>query len=55
MLESQLAAVRKGKKINEDEIPPPVASGKKPLAPQETANRSPEADPPAPPTVEPGI
>ncbi|XP_019598364.2 coiled-coil and C2 domain-containing protein 1B [Rhinolophus sinicus] len=55
MLESQLAAVRKGKKINEDEIPPPVASGKKPLAPQETANRSPEADPPAPPTVEPDV
>ncbi|KAF6344158.1 coiled-coil and C2 domain containing 1B [Rhinolophus ferrumequinum] len=53
MLESQLAAVRKGRKINEDEIPPPVASGKKPLAPQETANRSPEADPPAAPTLEP--
>lgn len=55
VLESQLAAVRKGRKINEDEIPPPVASGKKPLVPQETANRSPEADPPAPPTVEPDV
>lgn len=54
-LESQLAAVRKGRKINEDEIPPPVALGKKPLAPHETTNRSPEADTPAPPTLLPGI
>lgn len=54
-LESQLAAVRKGRKINEDEIPPPVALGKKSLAPQETTNRSPEADTPAPPTPLPGI
>lgn len=54
-LESQLAAVRKGRKINEDEIPPPVALGKRPLAPQKTTNRSPEADSPGPPTVEPGI
>ncbi|XP_025144541.2 coiled-coil and C2 domain-containing protein 1B isoform X1 [Bubalus bubalis] len=52
-LESQLAAVRKGKKISEDEIPPPVALGRRPLAPQETANRSPEAEPPAAPSVEP--
>ncbi|XP_045403978.1 coiled-coil and C2 domain-containing protein 1B isoform X1 [Lemur catta] len=52
-LQSQLVAVRKGRKIHEDEIPPPVALGKRPLAPQETANRSPEADPPAPPAVEP--
>uniref|UniRef100_A0A9L0JGQ1 Coiled-coil and C2 domain-containing protein 1B n=1 Tax=Equus asinus TaxID=9793 RepID=A0A9L0JGQ1_EQUAS len=52
-LESQLAAVRKGRKINEDEIPPPVALGKRPLAPQKTTNRSPEADSPGPPTVEP--
>ncbi|XP_037014217.2 coiled-coil and C2 domain-containing protein 1B [Artibeus jamaicensis] len=50
-LESQLAAVKKGKKINEDEIPPPVALGKKPPAPQETTNRNPEADLPAPPTL----
>ncbi|XP_062961203.1 coiled-coil and C2 domain-containing protein 1B isoform X2 [Cynocephalus volans] len=51
-LESQLAAVRKGRKINEDEIPPPVALGKRPLASQETADRSPEAEPPAPPAME---
>ncbi|PNJ53886.1 CC2D1B isoform 7, partial [Pongo abelii] len=51
-LESQLASVRRGRKINEDEIPPPVALGKRPLAPQEPANRSPEADPPAPPALE---
>ncbi|XP_059996058.1 coiled-coil and C2 domain-containing protein 1B isoform X2 [Lagenorhynchus albirostris] len=52
-LESQLAAVRKGRKISEDEIPPPVALGKRPLAPQETTSRNPEAEPPAPPSVEP--
>ncbi|XP_006149459.1 coiled-coil and C2 domain-containing protein 1B [Tupaia chinensis] len=51
-LESQLAAVRKGRKINEDEIPPPVALGKRPPAPQETANRSPEAEVAAPPAME---
>ncbi|XP_054948865.1 coiled-coil and C2 domain-containing protein 1B isoform X7 [Pan paniscus] len=51
-LESQLASVRRGRKINEDEIPPPVALGKRPLAPQEPANRSPETDPPAPPALE---
>ncbi|XP_031993557.1 coiled-coil and C2 domain-containing protein 1B isoform X2 [Hylobates moloch] len=51
-LESQLASVRRGRKINEDEIPPPVALGKRPLAPKEPANRSPEADPPAPPVLE---
>nr|KAF6443278.1 coiled-coil and C2 domain containing 1B [Molossus molossus] len=50
-LESQLAAVRKGRKINEDEIPPPVALGKKSLAPQETTIRSPEADTLVPPTL----
>ncbi|XP_045712691.1 coiled-coil and C2 domain-containing protein 1B isoform X4 [Phyllostomus hastatus] len=50
-LESQLAAVRKGRKISEDEIPPPVALGKKPPAPQETANRSPVADLSAPATL----
>ena len=47
--------MRKGRKISEDEIPPPVALGKRPLAPQETTNRSPEAEPPAPRSVEPGI
>nr|XP_020023112.1 coiled-coil and C2 domain-containing protein 1B isoform X2 [Castor canadensis] len=47
-LESQLAAVRKGRKINEEEIPPPVALGKRPLGLQETANRNPKADSPAP-------
>ncbi|XP_078187955.1 coiled-coil and C2 domain-containing protein 1B isoform X7 [Callithrix jacchus] len=51
-LESQLAAVRRGRKINEDEIPPPVALGKRPRVPEEPANRSPEADPPAPPVLE---
>nr|XP_055204926.1 coiled-coil and C2 domain-containing protein 1B isoform X4 [Gorilla gorilla gorilla]XP_055204931.1 coiled-coil and C2 domain-containing protein 1B isoform X4 [Gorilla gorilla gorilla] len=51
-LELQLASVRRGRKINEDEIPPPVALGKRPLAPQEPANRSPEIDPPAPPALE---
>ncbi|KAM5321199.1 coiled-coil and C2 domain-containing protein 1B isoform 1-T2 [Glossophaga mutica] len=50
-LESQLAAVRKGRKINEDEIPPPVALGKKLPAPQETTSRSPEADLPVPPAL----
>ncbi|XP_060480548.1 coiled-coil and C2 domain-containing protein 1B isoform X3 [Panthera onca] len=52
-LESQLAAVRKGRKISEDEIPPPVALGKKQLATQETADRNPEADAPAPFMMEP--
>lgn len=54
-LESQLAAVRKGRTINEEEIPPPVALGKKSPAPQETTNRSPDADLPIPPTTSPGI
>lgn len=54
-LESQLAAVRKGRKISEDEIPPPVALGKRQLAAQEIADRSSEADAPAPCTMEPGI
>lgn len=52
-LESQLAAVRKGRKINEDEIPPPVALGRRPLVPQETTNRNPEAESPAPPATGP--
>ncbi|KAM9243970.1 coiled-coil and C2 domain-containing protein 1B isoform 1-T2 [Dugong dugon] len=54
-LESQLSAVRKGRKINEDEIPPPVALGKRPPASQEAASRNPEADPPGPRAVEPDI
>lgn len=54
-LEAQLAAVRKGRKISEDEIPPPVALGKRQPAPRETTDRSPEADAPAPFTMEPGI
>lgn len=53
-LGSQLAAVRRGRKINEEEIPPPVAVGKKAPAPQETASRSPEADLPVPPSTPPG-
>lgn len=51
-LESQLAAVRRGRKINEEEIPPPVALGKRPLAPLETAHRTSETEPPAPTTTE---
>lgn len=47
--------MRKGKKISEGEIPPPVALGRRPLAPQETSDRSPEAEAPAAPSVEPGI
>lgn len=43
-LESQLATVRKGGKISEDEIPPPVALGKRPLPHQEIANRNSETD-----------
>lgn len=53
-LEAQLAAARKGRRINEEEIPPPVAVGKRSPAPQETTNRSPDADPPVPPTMLPG-
>uniref|UniRef100_A0A8D2DF20 Coiled-coil and C2 domain-containing protein 1B n=1 Tax=Sciurus vulgaris TaxID=55149 RepID=A0A8D2DF20_SCIVU len=52
-LESQLVALRKGRKINEDEIPPPVALGRRPPASQETASRSPEADSQTPPALEP--
>ncbi|KAL1776777.1 coiled-coil and C2 domain-containing protein 1B [Sigmodon hispidus] len=43
-LESLLATVRKGGKISEDEIPPPVALGKRPPPHQETANRNSEND-----------
>lgn len=52
-LEGQLAAVRKGRKISEDEIPPPVALGKRQPAPQETTDKNPEADAPAPFAMEP--
>ncbi|XP_075412121.1 coiled-coil and C2 domain-containing protein 1B [Tenrec ecaudatus] len=55
-LQSQLAAVRKGRKINEDEIPPPVALGKRPPASQEATTMSVETeppDPPGPPAMEP--
>uniref|UniRef100_A0A8C2V6M3 Coiled-coil and C2 domain-containing protein 1B n=1 Tax=Chinchilla lanigera TaxID=34839 RepID=A0A8C2V6M3_CHILA len=54
-LELQLAAVRKGREIKEEEIPPPVAVGKRPPASQEPADGSPEAEVPAPSAVEPGI
>lgn len=33
-LETMLAAVKKGKKINEEEMPPPVATGKNSCVPQ---------------------
>uniref|UniRef100_A0A8C5KPZ4 Coiled-coil and C2 domain containing 1B n=1 Tax=Jaculus jaculus TaxID=51337 RepID=A0A8C5KPZ4_JACJA len=63
-LESQLAAVRKGRQINEDEIPPPVALGKKPptaappalepdQAPQPDASLLGSSALPAPPGSEP--
>nr|BAE27295.1 unnamed protein product [Mus musculus] len=53
-LQSQLATVRKGGKICEDEIPPPVALGKRPPAPQERAIKNPEIDSPGPCAMEPG-
>ncbi|ERE83387.1 coiled-coil and C2 domain-containing protein 1B-like protein [Cricetulus griseus] len=53
-LESQLATVRKGGKISEDEIPPPVALGKRPPPHQETASRNSEKETPAPCAMEPG-
>ncbi|XP_008315514.1 coiled-coil and C2 domain-containing protein 1A [Cynoglossus semilaevis] len=40
-LQSMLTSVKKGKPINEDEIPPPVALGGKPTAPV-VANKEPE-------------
>ncbi|XP_034357680.1 coiled-coil and C2 domain-containing protein 1B isoform X2 [Arvicanthis niloticus] len=52
-LESQLATVRKGGKICEDEIPPPVALGKRPPAQQERANENSEIDSPGPCAMEP--
>ncbi|XP_028640510.1 coiled-coil and C2 domain-containing protein 1B [Grammomys surdaster] len=53
-LESQLATVRKGGKICEDEIPPPVALGKRPPAQQERADKNSEIDSPVPLAMEPG-
>ncbi|XP_051026919.1 coiled-coil and C2 domain-containing protein 1B [Acomys russatus] len=53
-LESQLATVRKGGKISEDEIPPPVALGKRPPPHQEIANRNSERDSQAPCPMESG-
>ncbi|KAM6217974.1 coiled-coil and C2 domain-containing protein 1B [Rhynchocyon petersi] len=54
-LESQLAAVRKGRKINEEEIPPPVALGKRPLTAEEAAGRTPESGLQVPLAVEPDV
>lgn len=53
-LESQLATVRKGGKICEDEIPPPVALGKRPPAHQERPSKSSEIDSPGSCAVDPG-
>ncbi|XP_031233999.1 coiled-coil and C2 domain-containing protein 1B isoform X3 [Mastomys coucha] len=53
-LESQLATVRKGGKICEDEIPPPVALGKRPPAPQERDKKNSDIDSPGPCAVDPG-
>lgn len=53
-LESQLATVRKGGKICEDEIPPPVALGKRPPAQEERTNKNSEADSPGPYSMESG-
>lgn len=54
-LESQLATVRKGGKISEDEIPPPVALGKRPPPHQEVADKNSERDSQASCTMESGI
>ncbi|XP_029396249.1 coiled-coil and C2 domain-containing protein 1B [Mus pahari] len=53
-LQSQLTTVRKGGEVCEDEIPPPVALGKRPPAPQERANKNSEIDSPGPCAMEPG-
>lgn len=53
-LESLLATVRKGGKICEDEIPPPVALGKRPPAHQERANKNSEIDSPGSCAMDPG-
>ncbi|KAG7316086.1 hypothetical protein KOW79_020952 [Hemibagrus wyckioides] len=46
-LQSMLASVKKGKPINEEEIPPPVATGAKPTTAQQEPVR--EQEQPAPP------
>ncbi|NXC79992.1 C2D1B protein, partial [Cercotrichas coryphoeus] len=43
-LETMLAAVKKGKKISEEEIPPPVATGKKSLQGRAAADAAVETD-----------
>ncbi|NXG14444.1 C2D1B protein, partial [Grallaria varia] len=43
-LETMLAAVKKGKKINEEEMPPPVATGKKSLQGHAATNPAVETD-----------
>ncbi|XP_052032933.1 coiled-coil and C2 domain-containing protein 1B [Apodemus sylvaticus] len=53
-LESQLATVRKGGKICEDEIPPPVALGKRPPAHEERSSKNSETYSPGPCSMEPG-
>lgn len=53
-LESQLATVRKGGKICEDEIPPPVALGKRPPAHQERPSKNSEIDSPGSCAMDPG-
>ncbi|KAM9000521.1 coiled-coil and C2 domain-containing protein 1B [Sarcophilus harrisii] len=47
-LQTQLAAVKKGKKVNEEEIPPPVACGKRPELPPTAASKG-SGDPPTAP------
>ncbi|XP_077005774.1 coiled-coil and C2 domain-containing protein 1B isoform X2 [Tamandua tetradactyla] len=53
-LESQLTAVKKGRSINEDEIPPPIALGKRPPHHREAASKSPEAESPVLTALVPG-
>lgn len=48
-----MAAVRKGRKVAEEEIPPPVALGKRPSAPLEKGSRSPEEGSSLSPSKEP--
>ncbi|KAK3530310.1 hypothetical protein QTP86_023935 [Hemibagrus guttatus] len=47
-LQSMLASVKKGKPINEEEIPPPVATGAKPTTTQQEPVREREQEQPAP-------
>lgn len=51
-LQSMLTSVKKGKPINEDEIPPPVATGGKP-APASQPEPIREQEKPAPPYIPP--